>query len=146
MPTSSFPSHPSSGAKNIPEGLAYWEKPPPSLPFTQQMPEKKKKLTRLRAVQEFARQTLGAAFGIIFSVVVSLSALGSLNANIFATSKLCVQASLRTYFPRALANQHCASARDEADYLDETLPFCRGGVVLLAKLTQDLRWNQAVPM
>lgn len=77
---------------------------------------------------------------------MSISALGSLNANVFATSKLCVAASNRAYFPRALANQHCASARDEAEYLEETLPFCRGGVVWLAELTGNLRWNLAVPM
>lgn len=97
-------------------------------------------------MQEFARQTIGSVFGIVFSVVVSISALGSLNANVFATSKLCVAASHRAYFPRALANQHCSSAQDEADYLNDMLPFWRGGGVWLAKLTEDLRWNQCVPM
>lgn len=89
---------------------------------------------------------MGPAFGIIFSVVVSISALGSLNANVFATSKLCVAASHRDYFPRALANRHCASARDESDYVHEMLPFCKGGGVWLASFTENLRWNHAVPM
>lgn len=96
--------------------------------------------------QEFARHTLGPAFGVVFSVVVSISALGALNANIFATSKLCVAASHRAYFPRMVANLHCASAREEAHYLDETLPFFKGGAIWLAEVTQDLRWNNAVPM
>ncbi|KAJ4396507.1 hypothetical protein N0V93_000726 [Gnomoniopsis smithogilvyi] len=95
---------------------------------------------------EFARQTIGPVFGIVFSVVVSISALGSLNANVFATSKLCVAASHRSYFPRALANQHCSSAQDEADYLNDVLPFCRGGGIWLARLSENLRWNQDVPI
>lgn len=70
----------------------------------------------------------------------------------FATSKLCVAASHRAYFPRALANLHCSSERDEAEYLDGTLSvvlparFLRASVIRLAEATQDLRWNKAVPM
>lgn len=79
--------------------------------------------------------------------MVSISALGALNANIFATSKLCVAASHRAYFPRVIANLHCASAREEIGYLEERTPlFIKGGVLWLADVTQDLRWNKAVPM
>jgi solute carrier family 7 (L-type amino acid transporter), member 6 len=55
-------------------------------------------------LQEFARHTLGSWGGVLFSIVVSMSAMGALNANVFATAKLCVSASHRNYFPPVLAN------------------------------------------
>ncbi|CAN8105770.1 unnamed protein product [Discula destructiva] len=95
---------------------------------------------------DFARHTLGPAFGVVFCVVVSISALGALNANVFATSKLCVAASHQDYFPRIIANLHCRSALDEANYLRETMPLFKRGGIWLANVTKDLRWNKAVPI
>lgn len=83
----------------------------------------------------------------MFSVVVAISAMGALNANVFATAKLCVAASHRNYFPAILANLHCSTARDEAAYFDETLPWVfRVPVMLFARLTRNVRWQRSVPV
>jgi hypothetical protein len=93
---------------------------------------------------------LGPWGGIIFSIVVSISAMGALNANVFATAKLCVAASRRNYFPPVLANLHCASAKDEADYLERRLRILpavmRKFIVGLADSTTGLRWQRSVPV
>ncbi|KKY37701.1 putative amino acid [Diaporthe ampelina] len=104
---------------------------------------------------EFAQRTLdSAAAGVIFSVVVSASALGALNANVFVTSRLCVAAAHRGYFPVVLANLHCRSEADEADYLEEALVGLRRpvfsvlkiGVTWFAEATRELRWRRGVPV
>ncbi|KAI1341999.1 large neutral amino acids transporter small subunit 1 [Xylariaceae sp. FL0016] len=98
-------------------------------------------------VVEFAKRTLGVWAGLVFSFVVAISAMGALNANVFATSKLCVAASHRRYFPAILANLHCSTARDEAGYLDETIPPAfRFPVQVLARLTRSVRWERSVPI
>ena len=86
----------------------------------------------------------------MFSVVVSVSALGALNSNVFALARICVAASQRSYLPRILANLHCANEKAEADYLNRLLwalpsPFRRAAVGVSDK-TQRLRWERAVPM
>jgi L-type amino acid transporter 6 len=99
---------------------------------------------------EFAHRTLGSWGGLLFSTIVSISAMGALNANVFATAKLCVSASRRSYFPPALANLHCASAKDEPGYLEHSLRGLpapvRVVVVAFADATRQLRWGKAVPM
>ncbi|KAJ0117821.1 mino acid [Diaporthe amygdali] len=104
---------------------------------------------------EFARRTLGsAAAGVVFSIVVSASALGALNANTFATARLCVAAAHRGYFPAVLANLHCRSEADEADCLEEALvrlkrpgfSFLTTGVIWFAEATRELRWRKGVPV
>ncbi|KAK3944197.1 large neutral amino acids transporter small subunit 1 [Diplogelasinospora grovesii] len=99
---------------------------------------------------EFARRTLGSWGALAFSVAVSISAMGALNANVFATAKLCVAAAQRTYFPAILANLHVPFAGDEALYLDRKLRFLpapvRGAVVGFANMTRELRWRRAVPI
>ncbi|POS78175.1 large neutral amino acids transporter small subunit 1 [Diaporthe helianthi] len=104
---------------------------------------------------EFAQRTLhSAAAGVIFSVVVSASALGALNANVFATSRLCVAAAHRGYFPTTLANLHCSSEADEVTYLEQALVGLRRpgfsvlkiGVTWFAKATRELRWRKGVPV
>ncbi|KAG6356854.1 hypothetical protein INS49_014728 [Diaporthe citri] len=104
---------------------------------------------------EFAQRTLdSAAAGVVFSVVVSASAQGALNANVFATSRLCVAAAHRGYFPAALANLHCRSEADEADYLEEALvglkrpvfSVLKIGVTWFAEATRELRWRRGVPV
>lgn len=93
---------------------------------------------------------VGSWAGILFSIIVSISAMGALNANVFATARLCVAASHRSYFPRILANLHCLSEKDEAEYLEHNfrmLPsFLRGGVTKFARWTESLRWHRSVPM
>ncbi|KAH8891292.1 large neutral amino acids transporter small subunit 1 [Thozetella sp. PMI_491] len=101
-------------------------------------------------VVEFARRTIGSWGSLLFSVVVSISAMGALNANVFATAKLCVAASRRTYFPAVLANLHCASAKDEPEYLELTLrrlpSAVRAPVRGVADATRHLRWHNSVPI
>ena len=108
------------------------------------------KLHDLTPTQEFARRTLGSWGGLLFSIVVSTSAMGALNANVFATAKLCVVASRRAYFPAVLANLHCESAKDEPEYLADRLRSwpspARGLVMLFARATSQLRWQNSVPM
>jgi hypothetical protein len=83
----------------------------------------------------------------VFSVVVAISAMGAVNANMFAVVKLVVAASQRGYFPPVLANLHCRTARDEAAYFRQALssPF-RLPVQLFTRLTRRLRWEHSVPM
>lgn len=86
--------------------------------------------------------------------MVSASALGALNANVFATSRLCVAAAHRGYFPAVLANLHCRLEADEADYLEEALvglkrpvfSVLKTGVTWFAEATRELRWRRGVPV
>ncbi|KAI0490944.1 amino acid/polyamine transporter I [Xylaria cf. heliscus] len=96
---------------------------------------------------EFANRTIGAWGGLIFTTIVAMSAMGAVNANIFAVTRLCVAAAQRAYFPLMLANLHCRTARDEASYFRRTLawPF-RLPVLALARLTRRLRWEYSVPV
>ena len=50
-----------------------------------------------------------------------MSAMGALNANVFATAILCVTASRRGYFPRIFANMHYARGTSESDYYRRVL-------------------------
>ncbi|KAI0471936.1 large neutral amino acids transporter small subunit 1 [Xylariaceae sp. FL0804] len=98
-------------------------------------------------VVEFARRTLGDWGGLVFSLVVAASASGALNANVFATAKLCVAAAQRGYFPAVLANLHCSDARDEAAYFRQVVPWLfRFPVRCFARLTRRVRWEQSVPI
>ncbi|KAI0525653.1 amino acid/polyamine transporter I [Xylaria bambusicola] len=96
---------------------------------------------------EFANRTIGAWGGLIFTIVVAISAMGAVNANLFAVAKLCVAASQRAYFPPILANLHCCAARDEEAYFRRALswPF-RPPVLLFVRLTRRLRWEHSVPV
>ncbi|KAI1152525.1 amino acid/polyamine transporter I [Nemania diffusa] len=98
-------------------------------------------------VVEFANRTIGPWGGIIFTIVTAVSAMGAVNANMFGVVKLCVAAAQRAYFPLAMANMHCYTARDEASYFRRTIvwPF-RLPVLFLAKLTFSLRWEHSVPV
>ncbi|KAI1352548.1 amino acid/polyamine transporter I [Xylaria sp. FL0043] len=96
---------------------------------------------------EFADRTIGAWGGLIFTIIVAISAIGAVNTNMFATAKLCVAASQRAYFPPVLANLHCCSAHDEEHYFHRRLawPF-RPPVLVFARLTRSLRWERSVPV
>ncbi|KAI0452257.1 amino acid/polyamine transporter I [Xylaria acuta] len=96
---------------------------------------------------EFANRTIGAWGGLIFTTVVAISAMGAVNANIFAVTRLCVAAAQRAYFPLVLANLHCCTARDEASYFRRTLAWpLRLPVLGLSRLTRRLRWEYSVPV
>ncbi|KAI1117228.1 amino acid/polyamine transporter I [Nemania sp. NC0429] len=96
---------------------------------------------------EFATRTIGTWGGLIFTVVVALSAMGAVNANMFSVAKLCVAAAQRAYFPTILANLHCSTARDEASYFRRTLTRpLQLPVLVFAKLTSRLRWEHSVPV
>ncbi|KAI0967517.1 amino acid/polyamine transporter I [Xylaria arbuscula] len=96
---------------------------------------------------EFADRTIGPWGGLIFTIIIAISAMGAVNANMFATAKLCVAASQRAYFPPMLANLHCCAARDEEPYFRRQLawPF-RPPVLAFARLTRRLRWEHSVPV
>lgn len=100
--------------------------------------------------QDFARQTLGEWGGVLLSLMVSISAMGALNANTFATAKLAVTASEVGYFPAVLANLHAESAKDEVSYLEDAMPWAprpaRWLVAKFAASTRGLRWRENVPM
>lgn len=51
------------------------------------------------------RKTFGSIGGLFFAVLVSVSCLGSINANMFITGKLIVAAAEQNYMPRALNSQ-----------------------------------------
>ena len=86
----------------------------------------------------------------MYSLIVSASCLGALNANVFATGRLCVAASQQDYAPRVLANRHCTSREGDALATRKAvspLPvFCARGALLFAKTTETLRWDKGVPM
>lgn len=78
-----------------------------------------------------------------------MCALGSLNANVFATGILCVAASDRGYFPKVLANLHISAEEDEMSYYEKTFAFCPGlvrdGIFSFARKTSTLRMKKNVP-
>lgn len=82
--------------------------------------------------------------------MVSISAMGALNANTFATAKLAVSASEVGYFPAILANLHVEDAKDEPAYFAELLSWApwpaKGMMTWFAGRTRRLRWHGEVPM
>ena len=55
--------------------------------------------------QEFETHVLDSLGGLLCSLMISVSAMGALNANVFATGRLCVAASQRRYFPKILSGR-----------------------------------------
>jgi hypothetical protein len=101
-------------------------------------------------LQEFGKQNLGTYGGLLYSLVVSASALGSLNASIFATAVLCVAASRRKYFPAVFANLHCESVELEIEshqpILNMLPRWTQYLIVTFLKATSTLRWEKEVPV
>ncbi|ORY17794.1 large neutral amino acids transporter small subunit 1 [Clohesyomyces aquaticus] len=101
-------------------------------------------------VVKFAEETIGRWASYFFSIIIAISALGAVNANVFATAKLCVAASHRHYFPRILANMHCNTMKEEDEYLETVLSsvpnWCRALICGFAKRTASLRWQKKVPI
>jgi len=73
-----------------------------------------------------------------------------LNANVFATGRLCAAASKRRYFPAILANLHYDRATREADYYRDVLHsfplIIVDTIIKFAYWTADLRLVKEVPM
>lgn len=86
----------------------------------------------------------------LYSIAVSMSAMGALNSNVFATAKLAVKASEVGYFPEIWGNKHVGIARDEDSYLDDALsrlpPFISSPLKRCAAWTRKLRWQAGVPV
>ena len=76
--------------------------------------------------------------------------MGSLNANVFATARLCVAASKRMYFPAILANMHLQPGEVESDYYERKLSGTASTVtrvvVKFASATANLRLVEEVPV
>ena len=93
---------------------------------------------------------MGSRAGLLYSLVISMCALGALNVNVFATGRLCVAASKRGYFPGILANLHIAHSIPERDYYYRRLSSFPEIVVdyvaAFATQTADLRIQKEVPM
>ncbi|KAK0708711.1 large neutral amino acids transporter small subunit 1 [Lasiosphaeris hirsuta] len=98
----------------------------------------------------FATKVLGPVGRVVLSIVVAISALGALNANIFATASLSVAASQRGYFPKLLGNLHCSSQADEELLLDahgRRLGRYLGFLITqFSRLTAPSRWEKKVPV
>ena len=87
---------------------------------------------------------------MIYAVIVSVSALGALNANVFATGRLCVTASKDGYFPSFVGNYHVASKELDAAATKRALQrmprFLSLPVLGVAKKTETLRWDYQTPV
>ena len=106
-------------------------------------------LTRLK---DFGLNVFGNAGGLVYSLVVSACSLGSLNANVFATGRLCVAASKNRYFPKILGNGHCSTRKEDSPATRtalHSLPvprFAISGMLWFAERTEGLRWENQVPV
>jgi solute carrier family 7 (L-type amino acid transporter), member 6 len=82
--------------------------------------------------------------------MISASAMGALNANVFATARLCVAASKRSYFPGILANMHIRQGEEESEYykrkLERSPTIIRKTISSFASLTNTLRIEKGVPV
>jgi solute carrier family 7 (L-type amino acid transporter), member 6 len=76
--------------------------------------------------------------------------MGALNANVFATARLCVAASKRSYFPGILANLHIRQGEDEWEYYERKLKgspaIIRKTMSSFANSTNTLRIEKGVPV
>lgn len=99
---------------------------------------------------DFGQEIFGAPGGLIYSLVVSASSLGSLNANVFATGRLCVAASKSHYFPKILGNGHCPTRKEDLPSTKNALQsfpgFAISGMLWFAERTETLRWDKQVPV
>lgn len=99
---------------------------------------------------DFGLEIFGTPGGLLYSLVVSASSLGSLNANVFATGRLCVAASKSRYFPKILGNGHCSTRKEDSPFTTnalQSLPgFAVSGMLWFAERTETLRWDKQVPV
>ena len=102
------------------------------------------------STKDFGLQVFGSIGGLVYSLVVSMSCLGSLNASVFASGRLMVAASKDHYFPKILGNGHCPTKEDDSA---STRQMLRGfptpiasSIIWIAARTEHLRWDKMVPM
>lgn len=76
--------------------------------------------------------------------------MGALNANVFATGRLCAAASRRGYFPAVLANLHLDNDGQEDKYYQSVFQWCpeifKAPMMWFARHTSHLRLHKEVPM
>jgi L-type amino acid transporter 6 len=76
--------------------------------------------------------------------------MGALNANVYATARLCVAASKRLYFPGILANMHIRQGEEESEYYERKLQgssaVFRKTISSFANSTSTLRIEREVPV
>ncbi|KAN0072291.1 large neutral amino acids transporter small subunit 1 [Elaphomyces granulatus] len=100
----------------------------------------------------FSNTLYGPAGSLIYTIAISLSALGSLNANVFAVGRLAVAASQRDYIPSFFSgsNSRGMSLVEEEQELREMTQRWPSWVVWcitrFAKATGRLRLEQGVPV
>ena len=102
------------------------------------------------STKDFGLQVFGSIGGLVYSLVVSMSCLGSLNASVFTSGRLMVAASKDQYVPKIFGNGHCPTKEDDSA---STRKLLRGfptpvasGMIWLAANTEHLRWDRRVPM
>ncbi|KAI9858091.1 MAG: Y+L amino acid transporter [Trichoglossum hirsutum] len=100
----------------------------------------------------FGAATLGQPGRLLYTLIVSLSALGSLNANVFATGRLVHAAGRRGYVPEVLGGGEGRPENEEKD-IRRVLGGCSWlprrfieGCVWFARVTAELRWEKGVPV
>lgn len=95
-------------------------------------------------------QVFGPPGGTVYSLIVSASCLGALNANVFASGRLIVAASKNKYFPKIFGNDHCSGREEEPFFTRKALQnipsLLSAGILWFAKRTETLRWDKEVPM
>lgn len=92
----------------------------------------------------------GPAAGIIYSLVVSMSAIGSINSALFAGARQYIASAERGYIPAIFDNLHYGIRTDELIYYDNTLKglpyFIRAPIKSFARRTEKLRIEERVPV
>ena len=96
------------------------------------------------------RKALGPIGGSVYSFIIAMSALGSLNASVFSVGRHYVAASIRGYVPAILSNGHVDAAEKEVHYHTQLLgplpAMIKRPFLSFASGTADLRFQKEVPV
>lgn len=141
------PLHCTSNVHNPRKGYPY-RCPSPFYPFIY-----KYELTFPCVTQTFGSTLYGPIGFLIYTIAISLSAVGSINSNIFAIGRLATAASRRDYIPRFLAGDNSLgmSVKEEERWLQVIMQEWWPGwivwcVTRFARVTWQLRVEKGVPM
>jgi amino acid transporter len=102
--------------------------------------------------QTFANTLYGPTGFLIYTIGISLSALGSINSNVFAVGRLAASASRRDYIPRFFADNSIGmSVEKEEEWLRVTMrerwpAWVVCCVTRFARATGRLRLKKGVPV
>jgi hypothetical protein len=104
--------------------------------------------------QTFGTTLYGPLGALAYTIGISLSALGSLNSNVFSVGRLACAAAMREYIPVVFAGDNSAgmSVEEEGRWLiarikDRGLPQWIAGIVTgFARVTGTKRLEAGVPM